>query len=192
MQEIQGAVLPIVEVYSLDKPFMGAIIAGEFTAPSLTQLESVGFKVLYIPYQSIVSAFGQVGINVAFDENTPDNDFSACVAQIESIPSSEWNRLKHILTKDNQHSVDAFFVELKATLDRVINFIAVIPLYGVESKFSTVSDAVSFLENSIAEEDRGDLRKVEVIIRYSNGDTIDASFTTIEKATMFLRQLNVK
>ena len=190
-QEMQGAVLPIVEVYSLDKPFMGAVIAGEFTAPSITQLESVGFKVLYIPYQSIVSAFWEVGINVAFDENTPDDDFSTCVAQIESITVPEWNRLKQTLTESNQHSVNAFFVELKATLDRVINFIAVIPLYGVESRFSTVSDAMSFLEDSIAEENRGDLRKVEIIIRYSNGDTIDASFTTIDKATAFLRQLNV-
>src|SRR6056297_3323456 len=53
-QEIQGAVLPIADGYHWDKPFLGAVLAGVFTKGSLEQLDSVGFKVLYFPYESIV------------------------------------------------------------------------------------------------------------------------------------------
>lgn len=190
VQEMQGAVLPIVEVYALDKPFIGAVIAGEFTAPSISQLESVGFKVLYIHYQSIISAFKEIGINAEFDEDTPDDDFLACVNQIDALPKEEWERLKHFLTEDNHQSIGAFFVQLQETLDRVINFIAVIPLYGTETQFTTVSDAVKFLEDSIKEENRGELRKFEVVVKYSNGDAIDASFSTKRKTIDFLKQIN--
>src|SRR5690349_563252 len=34
-QEIQGAVLPIAARYRLDRPFLGAFIAGAFTKPAL-------------------------------------------------------------------------------------------------------------------------------------------------------------
>ncbi len=54
---------------------MGAILAGEFTASSLTQLESIGFTVLYFPYTSVVKVFGKNGIEATFDEETPDIEF---------------------------------------------------------------------------------------------------------------------
>lgn len=74
-QEIQGAVLPIADHYNWDKPFLGAVLAGVFTEGSLDQLRSMGFKILHFPYKSIVNAFSSVGINVQFDESTPDKDF---------------------------------------------------------------------------------------------------------------------
>jgi hypothetical protein len=74
-QEIQGAVLPISEKFRLEAPFLGAILAGIFTLPSLEQLRSLGFNIVYLPYESIVAAFSNVGINARFDEATPDADF---------------------------------------------------------------------------------------------------------------------
>jgi len=37
-QEIQGAVVPLSETFHWDMPFKGAVLAGQFTAPSLKQL----------------------------------------------------------------------------------------------------------------------------------------------------------
>ncbi len=47
VQEITGAILPLAERYSYTSPFKAAILAGNFTKPSILQLESLGFCVLY-------------------------------------------------------------------------------------------------------------------------------------------------
>jgi len=85
-QEIQGAVLPIAEKYQNDSPFLGVVLAGVFTQNSLDQLKSVGFRVVYIPYQGVMESFAKIGINARFDESTPDEDFAECVRQIEALP----------------------------------------------------------------------------------------------------------
>jgi hypothetical protein len=71
-QEIQGAILPLAECYSECRPFLGVVLGGEFTEGSLDQLRSNGFTVLFCPYDSIIAAFASVGIDAAFDEDTPD------------------------------------------------------------------------------------------------------------------------
>lgn len=39
VQEIQGAILPIIELHNLSAPFFGAVLAGDFTKPALEQLK---------------------------------------------------------------------------------------------------------------------------------------------------------
>ena len=56
-QEIQGAVLPLAEKYARRAPFLGAVLAGDFTEGAREQLRSHGFRVAYIPYETIVEAF---------------------------------------------------------------------------------------------------------------------------------------
>ncbi|MBI3320276.1 MAG: hypothetical protein HYZ89_06810 [Candidatus Omnitrophica bacterium] len=46
-QEIEGAIVPLGDTYSYLHPFRGAILAGEFTGNSLTQLRSRGFDIIY-------------------------------------------------------------------------------------------------------------------------------------------------
>src|SRR5438876_623766 len=65
-QEIQGAVLALAETYSHLRPFLGIVLAGVLTEPSLNQLRSCGFTVAYIPYDAIIRAFATVGIDAAF------------------------------------------------------------------------------------------------------------------------------
>lgn len=83
-QEIQGAILPLADKYRWNNPFLGTVLAGVFTKGSLEQLRSLGFEVLYFPYESIVKAFQSQGIDIAFDERTPDSVFSQTIEQIES------------------------------------------------------------------------------------------------------------
>ena len=40
-QEIQGAILPLAEKFQWSSPFLGAVLAGEFTDGSLNQLRSL-------------------------------------------------------------------------------------------------------------------------------------------------------
>ncbi len=62
-QEIQGAILPLYETYNKEVPFIGAILAGDFTEGAITQLKSLGFSVLYFPYETLIKAFSIEGID---------------------------------------------------------------------------------------------------------------------------------
>ncbi|MSO19068.1 MAG: hypothetical protein EXQ56_01170 [Acidobacteria bacterium] len=61
-QEIQGALIPLLETHKHHAPFIGTILGGVFTKGALSQLESLGFSVVYFSYESVISAFKRVGI----------------------------------------------------------------------------------------------------------------------------------
>lgn len=189
-QEIQGAVLPIADEYHWDKPFLGAVLAGVFTKGSLDQLDSVGFKVLYFPYESVVSAFDSVGIDVRFDESTPNDLFSDCIRKIEQLDDSKYGLLKGYLVKEEAELFESFLSELAQVLDRMIDKLIVIPLYGSEREFATYTDAINFIKGFDQTGDGGDFRKYEIIVKYSNGDSIDASFKSKDEAGRFLEYLS--
>ena len=189
-QEIQGAVLPIADEYEWDKPFLGAVLAGVFTAGSLDQLRSVGFHVLYFPYDSVVSAFDSVGIDAKFDESTPDAAFRHCVNQIEALSEIDYDKLKGYLAGKEKALFDAFLHDLACVLDRMIDKLVVIPLFGEERVFGSISEAMKFVGEFPEAMDGGAFRKYEIIVKYSNGDTIDASFQDKAAAERFLRYLS--
>lgn len=185
-QEIQGAVLPIAENYLWDAPFLGAVIAGIFTKGSIQQMESVGFTVLYFTYDSIVSSFHEIGIDVAFDESTPDEDFKHCLYQIEQLNPPKWEQLKDRLVSLNQSEIDVFMGKLAAVLERRIKKIIIVPLFGRSQEFCSVSDAKVFLSSDFALRQENGLKKIEIIVGYNNGDRVEGSFKTVEKAKEFL------
>jgi hypothetical protein len=186
-QEIQGAILPIAEKYEWDKPFLGIILAGIFTNGSLNQMRTSGFEVALFPYDSIVAAFLNVGIKADFEEDTDDKLFQQTIDQIDALASTQREILKKHLVSANQSLVDVFFKQLQAKLDRQIDVIILIPLHGHQNEFSGILDAIAFVTNY--QEDalhKGEFRKYEIIVRYTNSDKIDASFQDKEKAIKFL------
>ncbi|MBK9793853.1 MAG: hypothetical protein IPP60_12380 [Sphingobacteriales bacterium] len=56
-QEIQSAILPLANKYRNSSPFVGVVLAGVFTEGALSQLKSLGFGVLYFPYDTVVKHF---------------------------------------------------------------------------------------------------------------------------------------
>lgn len=189
VQEIQGAILPISDEYEWDKPFLGAVLAGEFTKGSLDQLRSVGFHVLYFPYNSIVAAFNNIGIDVQFDESTPDSSFEKCIKEIESLSDRAYNNLRSYLGEQEKNLFEKFLKDLSAVLDRIIEKLIVVPLFGSENTFSSISEAMNFVQNYKEKQDDGPFRKYEIIAKYSNGDTIDAFFHNKHDTEKFLRYL---
>jgi hypothetical protein len=188
-QEIQGAILPIAEKHSWDTPLLGAIIAGVFTENSISQMQSVGFKVLYIPYDTIVAAFASEGIDVKFDEDTEDKIFKKCVKIIGKLPKDRLNKIKAHLVKANKDSIDKFRSSLELALSKMIDSVIVIPLYGTNTEFKDVDIAIAYISNYSADTPARDFKKFEIIVKYTNGDTINASFADKEKAVSFLLYL---
>ena len=67
---------PVSGSFADRKPFLGVVLAGEFTNPSLDQLRSHGFAVAYCPYSSIVQAFDKVGVDVSSEEDSSGQELT--------------------------------------------------------------------------------------------------------------------
>jgi len=88
VQEIEAAVMPIALTFSRHQPFCGAVLAGEFTHNALHQLESKGFGVLHIPYDSILAAFRDLGIDASSEDGvggTTEEEFREKITKWESL-----------------------------------------------------------------------------------------------------------
>jgi hypothetical protein len=186
-QEIQGAVLPIAEKYAWDKPFLGAILAGEFTGNSLTQLRSLDFNVVYIAYSDIVQTYLKNGINIAFDEETPDHHFTRALASIAAAGDKFQEKIIADLRASNRAQLDAFLGNLKKKLLRHVDKIFVVPLFGKEYQFSNIEEVIEFIKDNSPLNTDGTFRCYEIIVRYSNGDKLEASFADKAEAERFLR-----
>ena len=186
-QEIQGAILPLKTTYQNSSPFIGAVLAGVFTDGALTQLKSLGFTLLYFPYETVVSAFSRVGIDAHFEEDTPDSELARQVRTWEALSPQQQSRVAKALVKSNSKEVQGFMNALEHAVTRQIELVRVIPLHGTMFEWRGVEEAIAFIESY--DEDHGSkpIMKYEIEIRYSNGDRINGQFANKEDALQFLR-----
>lgn len=185
-QEIQGAILPLAEKYKWNNPFLGTVLAGVFTEGSLEQLRSLGFNVLYFPYETLVAAFKSEKIDIAFDEQTPDHLFRETTDRIEQTSKAVMTRICNHLVRSNQEAIGTFFEALNKRLGRYVMRVVVIPLYGRVNEFASIEDAVRFLEGHSVYEGSGDFRKYEIRVEFSNADRVEAFIEAKNKVKEFL------
>ncbi len=186
-QEIQGAIMPLLEQHNKSAPFIGVIIAGAFTEPALQQLKSLGFSVLFIPTASIVKAFAKVGIDAVADESTPDEDFKTQVDLYEALSPKKKASLAAALLDDHQDDVKVFTEDMERVLSRQIERILVLPLHGNIIEFTTVEDALTALVHYDQQPapDPAFVR-YEIEVRYDNGNVIRGTFHDKDSAVDFL------
>src|SRR5690606_19453608 len=119
--------------------------------------KSLGFGVLYFPYESVVKAFAKFGINAAFDEKTTEADFRK---KIEN-----WNKLLNKegvakeLLKLNKKSVNEFLTSLSNSVSRFIERIIILPLHGQENVSNSAIEAIDFLKKYSEDKLKLPLRK---------------------------------
>jgi hypothetical protein len=183
-QEIQSAVLPLATKYKSSSPFVGVILAGEFTQGALTQLKSLGFGVLYFPYDSVVKAYAKFGIDASSDEKTAEADFRKKIDSWNKLPNKE-DVAKELL-KLNKKSVDEFLNSLSDSVSRFIERIIILPLHGQENISNSVTEAIDFLKKYSEDKPKLPLGKYEIIIKYNTGDRIEASFKDKKDSIKFL------
>ncbi|MBA4396918.1 MAG: DNA methylase [Syntrophus sp. (in: bacteria)] len=185
-QEIQGAILPLAEKYRWNNPFLETVLAGVFTEGSLEQLRSLGFNVLFFPYNTLVAAFKSEQIDIAFDENTPDRLFQQTTNRIEKASRAAMTRICAVLVRSNQAAIDSFFDALNKRLRQHVTRVVVIPLYGRVNELATIEDAVLFLDRHMVCEGSGEFRKYEIRIEFSNADKVEVFIEAKDKAKEFL------
>lgn len=187
-QEIQGAIQVLALTHKYSCPFTGAILAGEFTEGALTQLKSLGFHILYFPYNSIVEAFRAGGVDASFSENTPEKEFRKKIRCWNALRKRSKGRVTECLVKKHQTDITQFFDALDKAVMRRIEKIIVIPLHGRELECASAVEAIAFLSSYEASSMHGRVYKYEIQIRYNNGDKISAEFIEKPAALDFLKQ----
>lgn len=193
VQEIEAAVLPIALTFSRHQPFCGAVLSGEFTRSALAQLESKGFSVLHIPYESILEAFQEVGIDASsVDRITTEEEFQRKIVQWEALPQPETGeRFLKALYRMHAAGVAEFQARLEASLLRGVVSVRLAVLRGHTVECADIESAIVYLiEEEKAHRLREDVEHremFEIVVRFNNGAKIEATFPTRPEAIAFLR-----
>lgn len=188
VQEIEGALIPLADTYSHLNPFLGAILAGVFTQGALGQLESKGFKILYLEYDNIVKSFSSVGINASFNESTPEVEFQNKIAQWDKLPMENITTIKNQLLSLEKVKINNFIDTLQHSFSRLIQQVNIIVLHGLSQQVATIQNAIEYIHNYLdTQSTSAPALKYEIDIRYNNGDVIHAIFQNKTEALKFLR-----
>ena len=185
-QEIAGSVLPIAEKYKDYAPFKGAILSGIFTEPALQQLRAEGFQVLYIPYDNIVASFQKFEIDIAYDENTKEKDFSKKVKEFKHCKNLQ--AISDELINSNQETINGFLSALETTLKRQIKYIYVLPLHGMEARFADTQQAIAYLNEYTTLPLKASIISYVIGIVFNDGSQINSQFKDKQMAEDFLHR----
>jgi hypothetical protein len=184
VQEIQAAINPIALNYKTTICFKAAILGGDFTDSSMKQLESDGYSILYFPTELFVKAFKKFGLDILSDDATTEEEFKKRIHAWESFQKKE--ELFNELLNLNKNAVKDFFISFSNSVSRFIERIIIIPLHGNEAISKSITDAIDFLKEYSENKSKLPLAKYEIIIRYSAGDKIEASFKNKKDTIAFL------
>lgn len=195
VQEIEAAVMPIALTFSRHQPFCGAVLAGELTKNALHQLESKGFAVLHIPYDSILAAFQELGIDASSEDGvagTTERRFREKIDKWESQRQPQaTNRLLAKLHALHQREIMDFKQRLEAALTRRVSSIRLTVLRGHSVECADVESAITYLveeEKTYRLREDGEQREAfEFQVRFNTGAKIEATFHKRAEAIAFLR-----
>jgi len=188
VQEIEGALIPLADTYNHLNPFLGAILAGVFTKEAISQLESKGFKILYLDYENIVKAFALVEINASFNESTSEAEFQDKLAQWNNLSNHNIVQIKNQILSLEKTKIDKFINSLEQSFARIVQTVTVIVLHGISHQSATIYNAIEYIQDySDNLPTTALVLKYEIDIRYNNGDTIHAIFQNKNEAIKFLR-----
>lgn len=182
--EIQCAISPLAEKHKSSHPFLGVVLAGEFTLGSLNQLKSNGFCVLYFSYDTVIKAFRKFAIDANFDKDTPESEFRKKIDSWNNL--SDKTSVAKELLKLNKKNADDFFIALNESVSRFIERVIILPLHGQQSITNSVDEAIDFLSKYSEDKLKIQIIKYEISIRYNTGDKIDASFKDKKDTIKFL------
>jgi len=187
-QEIQGAILPLRETHSRVAPFVGVVLAGEFTEGSLEQFRSLGFSILYFPYEVVIEAFARVGIDARSTERTADAEFASKVKQWEALSNRRKAALAQSLVMQRMDGVQEFMDRLTRAIRRQIASVRVLPLHGTPIDCTSIEEAIKFIFGYDEAGNSHPVIRYEISVKYNNGDTVVAEFGDKEDGVDFLRQ----
>lgn len=188
-QEIQGAVLPLVETYSDVSPTPAAIVAGQWSRPSIKQLESWGFVVMLMDFHKLAGAFHAYGIDIVGKDDVPDAFWRQQVDRIRALDAREAAALVATIRETHQDDYASFLEELEIRIVRTVKEVVVYPMHGKPLMFDTIAAALEAVKDHDERPAEFPLIRFEFVIRYTNGDQIAGNHSSRDAAIRFLEKL---
>jgi len=168
VQEIEGAILPLIKTHEMHIPFYVAVLAGQFTENALKQLKTQGFYVLYINYEDFLAFFNKNGLPIRWEENTSRDELQKLYKRLSSLSEEKLLQLRRQFYDYFKDQLDELAANLSDSLDATVKEVIVIPLHGCEKRLETISEAIDFVLNY--DEDKLEpILRYEIAIRYNNG-----------------------
>lgn len=186
VQEISGAILPLIEKYKKTAPFYSAVLSGEFTNNALEQLRSQGFVVCYTDLNKMEQVFSSFGFTVMWAENTSENFFKEMVTKYHNLSTKEQKGLYERFVQLNSTELEAFMNSLVLSLSRKLERVIIIPTHGLEVPFSTVQDACSFIKGYDETQSKGPVLYYEIKIIFNTQEEYSCKCKEKSKAIEFL------
>lgn len=189
VQEISGAVLPIISRYNDTAPFYGAVLAGDFTKNAIEQLKTEGFYIIHFPINVIFDAFSSEGINIRFVQETDDEDLQSYCDLLNNMSPSNIKNIRQYLCDHNKDEIAEFDRAILSSINRRITSVSITALYGEEKNFDNITNACYYL-STIESTINSDIimAKIEIKISFSNGDYVNMVFHDKQPAMIKLRE----
>lgn len=185
--ELEGSLLPLRESYQ-SCGFLGAILAGEYTEGGKNQLTSHDINVLHVPFRVLAGSFKKHGVDLDYPENASNDRKRSIIRQWEGLSKERIEQVESHLKVAIEKEYSAFKNALEKSLQRTIEAVVILPLYGSELVFTSVNEAIQTLTDLKDEQPATHkFIKYEIQIRFGNGDRIDGTFHSKDKAMEFLK-----
>ena len=189
-QEIQGAILPLQETYRRYCPFLGAVLAGNFTEGALQQFKSHGFNIAHFSYKTIMKVFSDAGIDMSSHEGTAESELQSKAEQFNGLGIQRRQRIQQGIRATCADQIDPFLEALRSNLDRRIQRVFVLALSGASREFDSIEDAALYVSNHDESASKSSFVRYELNVRYTNGDELRGAFCRKERCIDFLRSLD--
>ncbi len=187
VQEISGAILPIIESYPIEPPYYCAVLGGEFTESALKQLESVGFEVFHVPYDKICDTFKSEGIDIRWDEKSSERHMVTIMNVFNRISERQKEKLTRLFISDNYITLSRLYQSLEGSLNRVVTQITILSHHGYSSTVSCPAEAIRYV-TEYKETDSVPFIGFEIKIRFNNNEEFTLSGLSKSKAIKILRK----
>lgn len=187
--EIANALGPLRRTYSNETPFLGALVAGEWTPSGKMQMTAQGVRVLHLDIPTIADAFASEGVDVYFDQSTPEEHFLKQIKKWDELGTDGQVRIVQALQMAASEEFAEFAEKLRAHFTRRVERVVILPLHGVSQQVGTLDEAKSMLAGlpglTLDADDLPFIR-VEVQVVYSTGSELKGIFTDVVEAIDWL------
>lgn len=187
VQEIAGAILPLVRTYAREVPFYAAVLAGDFTGNAITQLKSQGFFVLYFTYEEICELFETADVSIRWEEITPTEELEGILQRLKQFLAEEEHvqELQQRFFQRYATQLQELRDELHKALYIAVSEVTIVPIHGQAHLLASVQDAISFI-TQYDETTQAPLMRYEITIRYTNGQEYMMRSTNRRSALQYL------
>lgn len=188
--ELEGALLPLRETYPTVR-FLGVVLAGEYSEGGIQQLRSAGVEVLHVPFGTIAEVFRGRGLEIDYPEKATPTQKATLNRALERVSDAELDAISSALAQAIRDEYGYFEERLEATIGESANRVRIVTLFGDETVYGSVREAIRELEfpTRVRELDTNTPRGYEVFIEYPSGARVTGRFQNKAELVDFLKRV---